>query len=608
MITRSPVWAFADAFRARYGGDMADSVLNLPELFSLDQYLQERGDEFNGRFDTASNLWEAAEKIGQVCRSGPIRQGNHIRMVRDQLQTVPDYVFTMDNVRNLKMDFVMHNERTADSVKVLYWDEDKDYEQQTVLCSLPGQQANNPEEVTLFGSTARQQSWREGRYLAATNKERRLPISFETEMEGFIPRYGSVVLLNHDLIGGGKMFSGEVIRETSLDGNLKELGLSRDVELTEGESWYIGFRDVEGFPVGPLRVEGISGNRVRLLDELPLGFTIETDPDMGRTGFAIGQGVNWCRRVKVTGIMPASDDYVTISGVIESDAVHTADQGEAPPPLPDYGLPGPSIGQVEGLNATQGGTVQKPILNLSWIPVVGADRYHVEFSTDGRSTWQPLSTPVFVPMASFPVDKGAVTVRVAAVGALRGEWAYLDLEAGSDFSTPAAVTLRLTEPFNGPSLKVNWDHEPAAARYLVEVRNSNGLLRSRYVDRPNNSFEYTYLHGQQDLSGRTITIRVRAENANGVQGEWASMTETNPAPAVPNNVSINGLNDGFSIFLDPGSESDIKELRVWASTEKGFTPGNNNRVATVVNSHASLSLKGVYYFRLAWVDLWGKLI
>ena len=427
----------------------------------------------------------------------------------------------------------MHNDRTADSVKVIYWDQDKDFKQQSVLCTLPDDTGNNPEEVTLFGVTSRDQAWREGVYLAASNRLRRQLVSFDTEMEGYIPGYGDVIYLNHDLLGAGAQFSGRIVR---MDGQM--LTLSRDVNLTPGKVWYMGLRNEYGEPVGPLRVEqGSVPHRINLLDQLPTGTSIVTDYDRERTHFMIGEGSKWARPVKVTGIQPANDDTITITGVIEADAVHDADEGQVPPPLPDIPLPsGP--GNVTGLLAAQGGTKEKPVLYLSWQAVANADRYHVELSDDGRQTWQPKPV-AYVPETRIESQPGPVSIRVSAVAATRGEWAYIDLIAGGDFTRPGTVTPVLSEPFTGDALKLQWDPEPGAARYRLEVHSGGKLRRSLFLLHNITRYEYSYLDAIQDAAGRSLTVKVKAVNANNEESpEWGEVSATNPAPAIPDNVVI----------------------------------------------------------------------
>ena len=123
-ITRNPAWAFADAVRSRYGGDFADSEIDLQGLHYLAGLFDSRGDCFDGRFDTEQSLWDGLGKIGQVCRSGPVRQGNLIRLIRDQHIETPAQLFGMANMSEFSIDYVMHDDRTADSVRVTYWGRD----------------------------------------------------------------------------------------------------------------------------------------------------------------------------------------------------------------------------------------------------------------------------------------------------------------------------------------------------------------------------------------------------------------------------------------------------------------------------------------------------
>ncbi|WP_196221338.1 host specificity factor TipJ family phage tail protein [Sansalvadorimonas verongulae] len=606
QVTRNPAWCFADAVRARYGGDFADSVLDLHELVNMAHVFDTRGDEFNGRFDSDSNLWEALSKIGQVVRSAPIRQGNMIRMVRDQKQLLPVAQFGMSKMKNLSMDFVMHNQRTADSVKILYWDQDKDYKQQTVICQLPGDNANNPREVTLFGVTDRAQAYREGMYLAATNKLRRQPVSWETEMDGYIPSFGDVVLLNHDLLDPQNMASGQVVDVRPG----QELILSRDVDLPDDESWYVSLTDLYGAPVGPLRVVmGGQPNSVRVQDIFPPDFTVVTSADDERTHFILGKGSNWCRRVKITGITPQGDDIVQISGVVEDDIVHDIDNGVVPPPLPDYGLPSLAPGKVTNILITQGGTVAAPVLNISWDGQANVERYHIEVSTDGRATWQPAGTGVaYGPAFSFAAEPGLQTIRIAGVNAVRGEWEYEDVDAGSAFDVPAKVNVELTEPFVGDALHVQWTEDPAAARYLIEVWSGGSLKRTLYHARGLTTYSYHHLDAQQDGASRALTVKVRAENANGRQGPWGELSATNPPPAVPNNVQAGGLLNQLLVTMSAPTDTDIKAVFVWASLTKGFTPSPDNLLAISQGTNITIPVSPdtTWYVRAAFVDVWGE--
>ena len=51
--------------------------------------------------------------------------------------------------------------------------------------------------------------------------------------------------------------------------------------------------------------------------------------------------------------------------------------------------------------------------------------------------------------------------------------------------------------------------------------------------------------------------------------------------------------------------TDLKELRVWGSQTSGFTPTGDTLLATSQGTSVTLSAEGKWFFKLAWVDIWG---
>ena len=599
VITRNPAWAFADAVRSRYGGDFADSEIDLDGLHYLAGLFDSRGDCFDGRFDTEQSLWDGLGKIGQVCRSGPVRQGNLIRLIRDQQIETPTQLFGMANMSEFSIDYVMHDDRTADSVKVTYWDEDRDYTETTILAQLPDNTADNPQEITLFGCTQYEQAWREGMYLAASNRERRQMVSWKTGMEGHIPTFGDLVWVNHDLLSTDEQFGGTVEAVTS-----DVLTLSRDVTISSESTWYIIIRDRYGEPSDPIPIESVDAHHVRLLDTIP---DIETDPQREPSHFVIGKGSEYAFPVKITAITPEDIDNVAIAGCIESELVHTADEGEAPPPPPDITPPPPGL-DIEDLRSTQGGTAQNPVIYLSWAIAPGADQYQVEYRPEGGDIWQPAGTGFsYVNSHEFMPEPGLITCRVAAIAAVRGDWSEIEVNAGGDFDTPGQVSPYLAEEFEGEAMKVSWAQEPAAARYLVEVWSGDDFCRSLYVERDVFNYDYYYTDAQQDAAGRTITVKVRAQNAEGINGDFGEVTATNDPPEVPDNVEVTGLLDSLVVSCDHNDAPDILELRVYGEQESGFEPSAANLLARSPNSlvNVPVPVDSHWYVKMAWVDVWG---
>jgi hypothetical protein len=204
QATRSIAWAFADAVRASYGAKLADSRIDLPALYRLDQTWSARGDQFDAVFDQKVTVWEALTRIARCGRAVPYLQSGVVRLVRDEAKTLPVARFTTANIvkGSFKLQYVMPGEETADAVTVEYFSP-KTWKPAEVTVSLPGSVEASPATVNLFGCTSQSQAMREGKYIAAANRYRRRLITFRTEMEGLIPTFGDLIAVSHDMPAQG---------------------------------------------------------------------------------------------------------------------------------------------------------------------------------------------------------------------------------------------------------------------------------------------------------------------------------------------------------------------------------------------------------------------
>jgi len=209
QVTRSPAWAMADALRADYGGKLVDARIDIDQLVTLAATYAARGDTFDGRFDSTLTLWEAVQKIGQAVRTRPYLQGGIVHFARDEAASVPVALFSMRNIvrGSFSVDYLMPTEQTADAIDVAYFDSEV-WSARRVAAALPDSSSLVPLKIDLFGVTGRDQACREGTYLAAVNRYRRKKIGFTTEMEGFIPSFGDLIAISHDMPAWGT--SGEV--------------------------------------------------------------------------------------------------------------------------------------------------------------------------------------------------------------------------------------------------------------------------------------------------------------------------------------------------------------------------------------------------------------
>jgi len=426
QATRSPAWALADAARATYGGNLPDSRIDLDQLLALAATCTARGDTFDGRFDNTLTLWEALRKIGQSVRARPYMQGGILHVVRDEAATVPVCLFSMRNMvrGSFSVDYLMPTDETADCMDVSYFDEDA-WSMRRVSAALPGSASAIPLKIELFGVVQRDQAYREGLYLAAVNFYRRKQIRFTTEMEGFIPSFGDLVAISHDMPAWGT--SGEV---TSWDAGALVMGLSEPVTFGGG-THYLGLRTRAGAIEGPFVVTaGIDDYHV-VLATAP-AFTPYAGGAEERTHFAFGAGDTWRQPARIMAIRPVGLYQVEIEAINEDASVHTADSGVTAPAAQYSQLPNLyTMPQVADLTARS--ALADPMTAMvSWRSAPGARYYVVDVAVDG-GIWTRAGETTSNALAIHAVYANATLIRVAAFGFTLGPFVQIAYETVSDY-------------------------------------------------------------------------------------------------------------------------------------------------------------------------------
>lgn len=433
VATRSIAWAAADALRdPEYGGGLPDSRIDLAGLYALDQIWEARNNHFDGRFDSAITLWEALSQIVKVGRAKPYMQGGIVYVARDQEKTLPVAMFSMRNIvrGSFNLDFITPSDDTADCVTTSYFDESV-WATRRVPSALPGSVSAKPFKMDLFGATDRQHVFEEGMYYAACNRYRRIPISFETEMEGFIPSFLDLISVSHDMPQWGQ--TGEVV---AWDPDTRTAILSEPLNWGVG-THYIGLRRRDGSMAGPfIATAGTDAYHVVLedLDESHVDhdFTPYTGNNEERTHFTFGWGDTWCQMARVLSVKPRGLNRVAIEAINEDPSVHTADQGVVAPPVVSSQLPTWNTAPVVlGFTARSMPGASEKML-LSWQPSPGAEYYLLEQSKDGES-WVRLGEPSACNFSATALYGPDTIIRIAAVGMTRGPWVQVAYGISADY-------------------------------------------------------------------------------------------------------------------------------------------------------------------------------
>lgn len=431
IATRSVVWAFVDIFRSLYGGRILDDgFFDWDALEVLDTLYESRNEHFDWIFRDAITVWDAARAIARVGRAVPLLVGSLITMRRDGPLEVPVTLFTPDNMikGTFQWDIKLWEPNDFDSVSVEYTEPETGYKQEQVIATLPGGTTDNPEELRFPGIAERDHAYHEGLYLLASKKYLRENITFETGMEGFIPSFGDLIAISHDVPRWGQ--SGYILGVDNLPGNDYALHVSEPLLFTESGPYQILLRGSKAEVIGPVDCEPTSDPKVvviTLIDDSDFDWLLSgrTEPMLFLFGVS-GQITKYGRAVKIE---PQGEERIRITAVNEAAIIHSFD-GLSAPPLTFPSLPPeiPELPVIDELFLSQLDDDQF-IIQVSWTAAFGALYYVIQSSQDGVN-WQPegVTTRVSFQFQSIP---GETFVRVAAVGQGQGPWIQDSIEIGT---------------------------------------------------------------------------------------------------------------------------------------------------------------------------------
>lgn len=609
--TRSPAWAIAYICK-RVG--LPDSRIDINGLRALAETWRIRGDTFDARFDSTGTFWQSVNQVALAGRAKVFMQGGIVYTWRDQPQAIPTTMFSMRNIAkgSFSMEFLTPGEDTADAVEVSYFDESV-WAPRHLLCKLADSNAERPAKVDLFGVVSRAQAYREGLYMAAANRYRRTITTFQTEMEGFIPSYGSLVTVTHDLPQWGQS-----LEAVSWSDWNRTLTLNDEPVWYSGSSHYVGLRRKDGSVSGPYLVtQGLQPNQIVISvspESQDAKFRWATGDSNERTHVIFGVGSNWRQRGLVMAVKPKGLTSVELKVVVENDLVHTADGTSTVPALVENsGKPFlPVRPTMTAIYVAQDGDPIAPVVTVTWPTVPGANLYKVEWSSnadDWQSGGESAGTSV-----SFSVPPGVLFVRARAIGSAPGPWIMWSGSAG-DVPVPGKPqNLELVEAWVSTKAQWKWEPSQRAASYDVEI--SAGGRTRRSINTTATS--YTYDAEQVIADGgpwRTLEIKVRAVGPLG-KSDWATLTSSNPQIAqLTGVVFASGYEQIICTYQLP-RDTDFTGVKVAMSKTSGFNPDNTSThvydgydqviVITMSPTNQPLQLDEVWYFRMAGYDKFGK--
>jgi hypothetical protein len=612
-VTRNPVWAFV--YQCKAVG-LTDSQLDLPSLKTLADTLDARGDYFDGRFDNFVSFWEAISKTLSIVRAKPFMQGGILRVIRDAPQAIPVAMFSTRNIvkGSVSVDYIMPSQDTADNIDIKYFDETV-WSPQTISTFIAGSAMATKAKVELFGVTNRNQAYREGTYQCAANRYRRKMIKFQTEMEGFIPSFGDLINIQHDMPGWGQ--AGEVI---SVSGNT--LTLSESLTWVTG-THYLSLRRKDGSVSGPY-VATVGTDNTKVVLTGTIDFTINTTLDSERTFYSFGANTTYTQPALVLSIKPISNTTVEITAINEDPAVHTADQTTSPVALVTSSLTNyTNAPEVASIVVTP--VIFSSNLSISWSPAPWATSYIVQQSNDNGVTWFTIDNTTTTNSISSNKYFSTTLIRVAAISISRGPWKV----SGAILSNATPAPIPVTAMATGTELAIHiqwiFNELRTDINYTeIWVSNSNDRTLATLLDKvsfPGQVYDYIRLASStsgyfwirsMDKYGSYSTFYPASATAGMYAVALGYIVDTTPPPT-PTGVVITPGFTNISISTDVptyivghgpgktriyGAEWTTGALPVFSgATKLGEFTGSNYTYAAKAGT--------TYYLWLKWVSIDG---
>ncbi len=602
VATRNPAWAMADVLKSIYGAKLSNSRIDLAKLLTLAGTYDARADHFDIRFDSHGTIFEALNTIGEAVRTKPYQQGAVWHFWRDEPQTLPVAMFnTRSIVRgSVKMNYLTPTADTADAIEIEYFN-NATWSWDTVTCALPDSSIENIAKKRIIGITEHDHAWREGMYQCAANRYRRNAITFNTEMDGFIPTYGDMVAVQHDRPRWGQ--AGDVL---AYDSGTRVVTTSEPLDFSAGGNHYFRFRKFNGSGTDYyLATAGVDAYHAVL--DAPLEFTPTVDGAI-RTSYSFGPSTKVDKLCLARVVKPRSLESVELNLIVDDAAVYTADTSAVPPPSINWNLPVIFTRPlVSDIRVTLSGTASNPQINVAWQPAPSADYYHVEYSYDSQLTWQRAGEPI-ANQITFPAQRSNVYVRVRGVGKAVGDWVQI-FASNLFLAPPPDVSSLLVSRQSDGTRQFDWAlgiaPPPDLAGYQIRYRTGTNVAWGWADLSPAHDGILTASPWETNqLTAGQYTFAIKAIDDSGIESANATFVIAdlgNPRLAgvlvsvLPHTQGWPGTKTGCHLedaSLVANSTATWDSITSWNS----WTAWNNSPVSPIIYEHSVIDVGGVLPF------------
>lgn len=649
--TDCPAWCLYDLItNARYGAGefITESLVDKYSFYDASVYCAEQVDDGNGGTEPRFSLnciikdRDEAQKwfatLAGTMRSNLIWVDGLLTVVQDRPEDAVKLI-TKANVIDGLFEYSgtsIFNRHTAYNVT---WNDRADRHFQkvtsldattaadiapsyvTALSSAQDRYGYVPADIAAYGATTQGQAIRHALWALDTELTQTDAVRFKMSLNGFALRPGDIVNIYQEdyaeVAGSGRIVSGS--------GTSYVL----DRAVTHGGANELSVLLADGVTIETRAVTGGSGVNVTIASPFSQSVPAGADFHFITTVEA--------RPFKIISIKEDENLTVAVEALFHDPAKYDrVEEGIFIPPPTYTNTVSGTVGPPSNLVITELGrpadnSVYRNLL-LSWDPpTVGVAAYYtIHYRKDGGN-WE-IATPIRSPVLEVPnLAPGTYDLKIYSVSIQGNQSATslddtytIDVAGGSsDLEAPTNLQHDITASttaFEGNEIPLRWTNPATQADMLTaalmdfEVRvidpDDDTILRTAYFPAVAAGAVqrgiYDYASNVADGGPRrSVKFEVRCRDTNYKLSAPATVTMTNPAPAVPDNITTFAIPEGIALSYDPVSDADKAGYVVWADTTPGFTPSASNRLVlgnVTQHTFTALPASTTYYFRVAAYD------
>jgi len=314
--TSNPADIVADIMRNKvYGARRPDAELDVAQLQTLKTHWGGAATAygFNGVFNGDSTIFEALRVSLGVVGAEPLALGSYISVAADGKKAMRTQVYTEANMlmNSFAVNYNFDRAGSSNGVQVEFRDS---VNWQPDFATYPPN-ATDPELVQLFGCTSKDHASKYARLIWQRRLHQRKTTTFETELEGLIPRPGDRIAVSHTLANWGQ--SGLVV---SYDPATKELATTVELDFSGVADKYVTLRNLDGTPLSPIKATiGPRPSVCVLASDPPLNFG---DLPYNQIVFSFGDGARVTKDFVVSSIRHNGGVTTTVEAQVYDERVY----------------------------------------------------------------------------------------------------------------------------------------------------------------------------------------------------------------------------------------------------------------------------------------------